>query len=447
MGRRGYGVRTATAQMEVIGKRHFGLKALPHGGGGGRQATRELFDTLLLWHGRVPLDANGNAAVEVPLNDSLTSFRIVAVATGGVGQFGTGATEIRSTQDLMLLSGLPPLVRQGDRFPAQFTVRNTTDQPLHGRACRRVSAEGAATARRCRRRTSSSPPARRRSSTGRSRCRRRRHAALRRSRPAPPATPPIALAVTQQRAAGGAGAHAAGDAAARRASRSAHAGRSGRPTRCPTAAASTSLGDRLARRRARRRRRLAAPLSVQLPRAAGVARRRPRRRGALDGDRRRPALVHRRRRPAEVLPDHERGQRGAHRLRAVDRRRAPGWTLPDATQRQDDQRPARLRRRPRHAATARCAAPDLTLRKLAAIEALARAGSVDAGVARQHHHRAEPVADVGGARLVEHPAARRRRPRPRCPARRRRADRCARASTCRARRWASPASAPTSSGG
>lgn len=130
MGRRGYNITTATAQLQVIGKRHFGRKALPHGGGGGRQSTRELFDTLLLWNARVPLDAAGNATVSVPLNDSLTAFRIVAVASGGLGLFGTGAAEIRSTQPLMLLSGLPPLVREGDRFPAQFTLRNTTEQPL-----------------------------------------------------------------------------------------------------------------------------------------------------------------------------------------------------------------------------------------------------------------------------------------------------------------------------
>ena len=29
MGRRGYGVRTATAAMQVVGKRHFGQKAKP----------------------------------------------------------------------------------------------------------------------------------------------------------------------------------------------------------------------------------------------------------------------------------------------------------------------------------------------------------------------------------------------------------------------------------
>ena len=130
MGRRSYGVHTSTAQTQVIGKRHFGLKALPTGGGGGKQITRELFDTLLLWKGRVPLDANGDASIEIPLNDSLTSFRIVAVAISGVDLFGTGFASIRSTQDLILLSGIAPIVRQGDQFRSEFTLRNTTDHAM-----------------------------------------------------------------------------------------------------------------------------------------------------------------------------------------------------------------------------------------------------------------------------------------------------------------------------
>jgi uncharacterized protein YfaS (alpha-2-macroglobulin family) len=130
MGRRGYEVQTSTAQMQVIGKRHFGLKALPQGGGGGKHTTRELFDTLLLWKARLPLDANGEALVEIPLNDSITKFRIVAVAVGGVGLFGTGSTSIQSTQELMVLSGLPPLVREGDRFRSEFTIRNTTNRSM-----------------------------------------------------------------------------------------------------------------------------------------------------------------------------------------------------------------------------------------------------------------------------------------------------------------------------
>jgi uncharacterized protein YfaS (alpha-2-macroglobulin family) len=130
LGQRPEEVATSTAQGQVIGKRHFGRKALPPGGGGGQAGARELFDTLLLWKARVVLDANGRATVEVPLNDSLSSFRLVAVAHAGAAKFGSGWASIRTTQDLMLLSGLPQVVREGDEFAAMFTVRNTTDRTL-----------------------------------------------------------------------------------------------------------------------------------------------------------------------------------------------------------------------------------------------------------------------------------------------------------------------------
>ncbi len=126
MARRGLGVETATAQAQVIGKRHFGLKALPAGGGGGRQPTRELFDTLIKWEARVVLDDHGEATVKLPLNDALTTIRIVAVAHQGTGLFGTGFTRIRSSKDVQLFAGLPPLVREGDQLRAGFTVRNLT---------------------------------------------------------------------------------------------------------------------------------------------------------------------------------------------------------------------------------------------------------------------------------------------------------------------------------
>jgi hypothetical protein len=129
MRKKGYEVKTSTAQMMVVGKRHFGRKALPHGGGGGRQMTRELFDTLVYWKGIVVLDENGEASLKFPLNDSLTSFRVVAVA-GSNNLFGTGEASIRTTQDLMMLSGLPLLVREGDRFTAGFTIRNASQREM-----------------------------------------------------------------------------------------------------------------------------------------------------------------------------------------------------------------------------------------------------------------------------------------------------------------------------
>lgn len=134
--RRSYGVETSTAQMQIVGRRHYGRKAVPSGGGGGKSPTRELFDSLLLWRPRVVLDARGEATVDVPLNDSLSSFRIVAItdvvtdpARDG-GLFGTGQATIRTTQDLQLISGLPPLVRGGDAYRAQFTLRNTTTRAM-----------------------------------------------------------------------------------------------------------------------------------------------------------------------------------------------------------------------------------------------------------------------------------------------------------------------------
>ena len=130
LARRSWGVETSTAQMEIIGRRHYGRKAVPAGGGGGKSGARELLETLLLWNPAVKLDANGSAVVMVPLNDALTTFKIVAVADASIGLFGTGSTSIRATQDLQIISGLPPLVREDDQFRAQLTLRNTTKQAM-----------------------------------------------------------------------------------------------------------------------------------------------------------------------------------------------------------------------------------------------------------------------------------------------------------------------------
>jgi len=127
---RAWGVVTSTAQMEIVGRRHYGRKAVPAGGGGGRNTTRELLDTLLLWNPKIILDEKGQAQVTVPLNDALTTFEIVAIADLSTGLFGTGKTTIQSMQDLQIISGLPPLVREGDQYQAQVTLRNTTDKPM-----------------------------------------------------------------------------------------------------------------------------------------------------------------------------------------------------------------------------------------------------------------------------------------------------------------------------
>jgi len=106
-------------------------RTLAPGGAPEEAATlRELFDTLLLWQTRVKVDAQGNAEVEVPLNDSLSEFRIVAIASAGSDKFGTGAASVRATKPLQIVAGLPPLMREGDNFRAGVTLRNTEATPL-----------------------------------------------------------------------------------------------------------------------------------------------------------------------------------------------------------------------------------------------------------------------------------------------------------------------------
>lgn len=128
--RHSYGVETATAQLEVVGKRHYGRKSLPPGGGGGKAPTRELLDTLLTWQPRVTLDANGSARVKVPINDALTRFRLLAAADVGGDLFGSGEAGFNVVQDLQLSSSLPPMAREGDQLQAGVTVRNGGERPL-----------------------------------------------------------------------------------------------------------------------------------------------------------------------------------------------------------------------------------------------------------------------------------------------------------------------------
>lgn len=131
MGERPLSVLTSTAQTQVVGKRHYGRKAVEAGGGGGDASavTRDDFKPVLLWRGRVALDEKGRAKISVQLSDSLSAFRLVAIANEGAGLFGTGEATVRTAQDLQLFSGLPPLVRTGDWYGASFTLRNASDKP------------------------------------------------------------------------------------------------------------------------------------------------------------------------------------------------------------------------------------------------------------------------------------------------------------------------------
>ena len=133
MGERPLAVLTSTAQTQVVGKRHYGKKAVEAGGGGGGDSSglnRENFQPVILWKGRVALDQNGHARIPVTLSDALSSFKLVAIATDGSQLYGTGMASVRTAQDLSIFAGIAPVVRTGDFYASSFTLRNGSDKPM-----------------------------------------------------------------------------------------------------------------------------------------------------------------------------------------------------------------------------------------------------------------------------------------------------------------------------
>ena len=147
MQRRGIEVDTATASMQVVGKRHYGRKAREAGGGGGRQTARELFDTLLFWKARVKLDEQGRATRRGAAQRfaHLVPHRRGGQRRGRPVRHRPDARSARRRTDAVLR--LPPLVREQDRFRAGFTVRNASDRPLEIEVRAKVDARGRRQAR------------------------------------------------------------------------------------------------------------------------------------------------------------------------------------------------------------------------------------------------------------------------------------------------------------
>jgi uncharacterized protein YfaS (alpha-2-macroglobulin family) len=92
--------------------------------------TRENFNALATFAPAVPTDAHGHATVKVKLPDSLTRYRIMAVAVGGAKQFGGGESTITARLPLMVRPSAPRFLNFGDKFELPIVVQNQTDSPL-----------------------------------------------------------------------------------------------------------------------------------------------------------------------------------------------------------------------------------------------------------------------------------------------------------------------------
>ena len=130
MGERPVEVFTATAQGQVIGKRHFGKERSRPAAGAGAPALASCSTRCSCGRGAGRSRRTGARCAGCPVERCVDEFSHRSCRSRRCGALRSGAATVRTTQDLMLFSGLPPVVREQDEFNALFTLRNTAAQPV-----------------------------------------------------------------------------------------------------------------------------------------------------------------------------------------------------------------------------------------------------------------------------------------------------------------------------
>lgn len=116
---------------EELAERSRGNKGFLVGGGDGdgeapNMDVRKNFIATPLWLASGMTDAQGKITASVNAPDSLTRYRIMAVAAHGVDRFGHGESAFKINKPLMVEPAVPRFARLDDEFLVKAVVHNTT---------------------------------------------------------------------------------------------------------------------------------------------------------------------------------------------------------------------------------------------------------------------------------------------------------------------------------
>ncbi len=118
-------VMTADSRQRIVSRRVLTPKGGDAGGGGGLDNVRQDFRPLAFWLGSVVTNADGTATTEVKLPDSLTTYRILAVAGDAASRFGSGSAEMKVSKPVTMLGAFPRFLNMGDTATFGAVVTNT----------------------------------------------------------------------------------------------------------------------------------------------------------------------------------------------------------------------------------------------------------------------------------------------------------------------------------
>jgi len=121
-------VANEDSRQRIVSRRVLTPKGADEGGGGGREEgpgmLRKDFRVLAFWLGSLTTDKNGKAKADVTLPDSLTTYRVMAVAGDKLSRFGWAQREIRINQPLMITPSWPRFLTSGDKAHFGGVVHN-----------------------------------------------------------------------------------------------------------------------------------------------------------------------------------------------------------------------------------------------------------------------------------------------------------------------------------
>ncbi len=131
---RGLGVSTnltlPTLLREDMAEADFANKGYLVGDGKGGPALlnglRKNFVACPFWNATLRTDAQGKVRAEFAAPDSLTRYRLVAVAVTRAGAFGSAQSAFEINKPVMIESALPAFANKGDRLTLRAVAHNTT---------------------------------------------------------------------------------------------------------------------------------------------------------------------------------------------------------------------------------------------------------------------------------------------------------------------------------
>jgi hypothetical protein len=91
--------------------------------------VRQFFPETLLWRPELVTDEQGVATLDIPLADSITTWRLSASAVSGDGRLGTADFPIKVFQPFFVDLDLPVALTRGDEVAVPVVVYNYLDRP------------------------------------------------------------------------------------------------------------------------------------------------------------------------------------------------------------------------------------------------------------------------------------------------------------------------------